>query len=188
MRLLICAAMILSFGCATKRHLARESRGSLASSDIFEASAKPANCKSLACRGFEIEVTNRSESPIEIDWGRTLFIVDGQTNGTFIREGHLVADRDKTAAPDVVMPGRSWRATVLPLNLMKRGTKGGLVHAVFPTESIVGVMLNVRQGENAYLAELLSWTEVRDGEDGPNGFEHTPAKVFDDPASASANP
>lgn len=67
---------------------------------------------------FTLDIDNRSEKPIEIDWNKTLFVRDGQTSGGFIYEGIIYADRNNPRFPDIVFPNAKFSKVISPSNLV----------------------------------------------------------------------
>lgn len=68
---------------------------------------------------FELRVTNKTRSDVEIVWNDTMFISDGQTNGGFMFEGIVFSKRDDPKPNDVVFPGATFKKTIFPNILAK---------------------------------------------------------------------
>jgi len=100
--------------------------------------------------GFILNIENTSDAPVEIDWNKTLFIQGGQTNGGFIYEGIVYAERNNPRLPDVVLPHSAMNKEISPSNLViysapyryngilipggwRKGTIGSGNHGVYVT-------------------------------------------------------
>lgn len=67
---------------------------------------------------FELRVINKSNSNIELDWNKTLYVVDGQTAGGFILEGTFYTDKNNAyKLPDVIFPNSELKKIIYPSNL-----------------------------------------------------------------------
>lgn len=63
---------------------------------------------------FVISIQNKTDSTLEIDWNRTLFLDNGQSRGTFMFEGVKFSDRNAQKAPDIVGPNGSFKKSIWP--------------------------------------------------------------------------
>jgi len=83
----------------------------------FSAEITPI-CSSDGCDGFMLSVVNKTQSTIELDWNKTLYIAEGQSSGGFMFEGIVYRDRNNPKAPDVIFPGGNLKKAIWPNNLV----------------------------------------------------------------------
>lgn len=72
------------------------------------------NAYNKQLHGFILSIENTSTEPIEVDWNKSLFIQNGQTNGGFMFEGIIIADRNNPRMPDIVLPGLGFKKMITP--------------------------------------------------------------------------
>lgn len=91
--------------------------------DSYEVELKPIPCTSfLGCTGFNLSIKNNTESEIEIDWNKSLFVANGQTNGGFMFEGTVFKDRNNSKDPDVIFANSSFNKKIYPNALVGYNT------------------------------------------------------------------
>jgi hypothetical protein len=71
-----------------------------------------------AYNGFNLSVKNKSTKNIEINWNKTLYVVDGVTSGGFMFSGVVYKDRNNPKLSDVVFPGMDFKRTIYPNSLV----------------------------------------------------------------------
>jgi len=86
--------------------------------DIFRADLYPTHFSFRGCDGFHIVIKNKTEKNLEINWNRTLYMANGQTNGTFMYDGILYKDRNANKPPDFVLPKGNFEKKIYPANLV----------------------------------------------------------------------
>lgn len=133
-------------GCATYRTEYTISSTKIENQiDSIESSITP-NCITFeGCKSFYLDVKNKSDKTLEINWNKTLFIVGDQSSGGFMFEGILYKDRNAQKSPDVVFPNSSFSKTIWPTNLVEFSSgryDSGWRHGSMPTGDI-GVYLTV---------------------------------------------
>ena len=84
--------------------------------ELFRAGFTPEKTRADFFSRFQLEVENLSDDPIEIDWNRTVYIVNGKNRGPFVWEG-IDPERvkNKTVPKTTIPPGQSFSRTILPL-------------------------------------------------------------------------
>lgn len=120
-----------------------------ASNDVVDVLLTPA-C-SGDCTGFLLFVKNKTNSDIEIDWNKTMFITRGTTSGGFMFEGIIYAQRSAPKNPDVVFSKGSFTKMIYPVNLVEytSGKYGGWSHAGMPNgETGVYLVTKIGSQEN----------------------------------------
>lgn len=74
-------------------------------------------CGDNGCDRLALVIRNKTNSNLEVNWNKTLFITNGQTSGGFIFEGVVYKDRNNQKAPDIVFANGSMTKTIWPNNL-----------------------------------------------------------------------
>ncbi len=99
------------------------------------------NCDAETCRGFYLVVDNRAPTPIEIDWARMQFLVDGTARGSFLGNGETVP---KTAvmklAPTVVAAGEQFQTVLFPIATSSFDEEDGWSTRDLPIGRVGGVL------------------------------------------------
>lgn len=65
-------------------------------------------------RSFDLTVTNNNDYDVEINWDRTLYIDNGQTQGGFMFAGVNYANRNAPKAPDIIFAGQTFKKRIYP--------------------------------------------------------------------------
>lgn len=71
--------------------------------------------------GFMLTVVNKSSQDMEIDWNKTLYLHNGQTNGGFMFEGVIYKDRNNQKPPDIVFANSTFKKAIWPNSLASFG-------------------------------------------------------------------
>lgn len=98
-----------------------------------------------ACEAFTLTIVNHTDQDMELDWNKTLYIKNGQTNGGFMYEGILYRDRNNPKSPDFVLAKNSTSKVIWPSSMVTylSGQYGGWRHEAMATGEH-GVMLTLR--------------------------------------------
>lgn len=84
--------------------------------------------------GFELTVENTGTKDIELNWDRTLYMENGQTNGGFMYEGIVYAQRNSPKPPDLIFAGTHIKKRIYPnvlVDLYKGYKKVEWMHRMF---------------------------------------------------------
>ncbi len=108
---------------------------------VLLPSAKIDNWAGNGYKSFQLLINNNSGSDIELDWNKTLYILNDQTYGGFMFGGVRYMTRDSAKPPDVILPGSLFKKTIWP-NYLVFYSKGWY-HAFFP-EGRNGIYLTLR--------------------------------------------
>ncbi|MDC7692465.1 hypothetical protein [Vogesella indigofera] len=123
---ILSAILCLSLsGCAAFQTYSYNAEPPIAKSvsDKYEIQLQPIPCNSYSgCQGFNLTLANKSNSDIEIDWNKSLFVVNGQTNGGFMFEGTVYKDRNNSKDPDVVFANSTFSKNIFPNSLVSYNT------------------------------------------------------------------
>ena len=105
---------------------------------------------------YTLYVNNKSKNDIEIDWNRTSFIRNGQTDGGFMFEGIKYIDRNNPKNPTIIMSGTSREMNIYPNNLayFQHNQYGGWKNSNIP-DGENGVYLVFKQGSKEFREKLL---------------------------------
>ncbi len=83
---------------------------------IFSASFTPAKDDASYFSSFMLEVENKSDASIEIDWNKTLYLHDEKNRGGFVFEGiEPTQVREKSIPNDVIPPKTRFSKQIFPL-------------------------------------------------------------------------
>lgn len=93
------------------------------------------------CNSFEIAIKNKTNSNIELDWNKTLYVANGQTSGGFMLEGTVYAERNNPKQPDIIFSGGSFKKRIWP---------NQNVRYVSPDQSVDPGWRNDRMGEGEH--------------------------------------
>lgn len=84
--------------------------------DRFAVSFSPEKERGEFYTWFKLDVTNTSQAPIEIDWTRTRYVLDGKNRGGFVWAGiDPVQIKNNTIPNDVIQPGQVFSKQISPL-------------------------------------------------------------------------
>lgn len=88
--------------------------------EYFSSSLSPSDYSltSDGFRAFNLKIKNKTSEDIEVDWNKTLYIENGQTNGGFMFEGVVYKDRNNPKQPDVIFVGTEFKKIIWPNNLV----------------------------------------------------------------------
>lgn len=126
------------------------------SNDFFEAEITPLCPNGKGCKFFELEIKNKTDKDIELDWNKTLYISNGTTSGGFMFEGIVYKDRNNPKPPDIVFANRTFRKIISPNNLVNfsSGRYGGWTNENMPTGEN-GVYLTIRVGDKEINEKII---------------------------------
>lgn len=123
MRYLAALFVLLLSGCATIQWSAIPEQAT-ANNAYYAVSIKPV-CNEQGwntangCKAFVLTVSNKTASNLEIDWNKTAYIEEGQTNGGLMFGGIQYIERNyPKQPPDIIFPNITFKKTVWPNNLV----------------------------------------------------------------------
>lgn len=105
---------------------------------------------------YQLKTINYTDEDIEIDWTRTSYIENGQTEGGFMRANELYIHRDLPRNPTIVMPKSMQNMDIYPSALILATNQ----HLPIP-EGKNGVYLVMKIGDKEY-KEQLYITKIRE--------------------------
>lgn len=138
---------------------------------LVDAQIKPV-CSYAYCYGFSLEMQNKTDKPVEIDWNRSFYTQNGQTNGGLMTEGVVVSQRNMLRAPDVILPNGKYLKTVWPNNFTQLNiglASAEWINQMLP-EGTQGVFITLKQGdrEEYVKSEMSMAMSYPDGRPGLN--------------------
>ena len=87
-----------------------------ANNKYFTASIEPLKSVTGGYEGFILHVNSRTNTDIEIDWNKTLFVENGVTKGTFMYDGIVYTQRNNNKAPDYIFAKSNYSKAIYPNN------------------------------------------------------------------------
>lgn len=115
---------------------------------LVDVQIKPA-CSQSSCYGFSMDMQNKTDKPVEIDWNRSYYTYNGQTNGGLMSEGVIISQRNMLRAPDVVLPNGRYSKTLWPSNFTQLYiglASAEWINQMLP-EGMQGVFITIKQGD-----------------------------------------
>lgn len=114
--LIAVVGLVATSGCTTVGHNPdfspkKNFDGKLVNGEVIMQCSYPESC-----RTFLIDVKNKTKSDVDLDWNKSFYIKNGQTDGGLYFDGIIVAQRNAPRAPDIIFSEMSMRKTVLPNN------------------------------------------------------------------------
>ena len=104
-----------SYSSGPRKKTTYSHTGGSAENEKFSVKITPKSRYSFAGPSeFNISIQNKTDSTLEIDWNRTLFLDNGQSRGTFMFEGIKYNDKNSQKAPDIIGPNSSFRKWIVP--------------------------------------------------------------------------
>lgn len=73
---------------------------------------------------FILEIENKTNRDMEIDWNRTNYVKNNSTNGTFMFEGILYKDRNAPKSNDVIFANSTFQKVIYPNNYVNFDSYG----------------------------------------------------------------
>ncbi len=152
-RFLLWLILVLALtGCASTKTVWKcEPEVQRVSNETFDAQLS-VECEKTGCMGFVLFFENKSHRDIDIDWSKTVYLMNGEEGGGFVFEGIILRNKkDRKALETVVAYGLSSRK-IVPEALTVAGKRGEQPH-LGPGEH--GIRLVVR-ADGREITERLS--------------------------------
>ena len=67
---------------------------------------------------FRLDVTNKTDQELTIDWNKTRYLYNGRENGPFVFRGIDPATIKTAIPPDTIAPGGTFSKEIFPANLV----------------------------------------------------------------------
>lgn len=117
-RFLVIVFVALSFQSCATRYVWKSNPTSAVEQNKYYRAVIIPNFTEWGCNSFNLLITNLSKTKLEVDWNKTLFIRNNQTDGLFSLPGTLFNDRNNPKIPDIVFPNGTLRKTIWPNSLL----------------------------------------------------------------------
>lgn len=75
------------------------------------------NCTSTfqdECNGFSLDLMNKKEYDIELDWNKSFYLKNNQTDGGLYYDGIVISQRNLPRNPDIIFAGATFKKDVIP--------------------------------------------------------------------------
>ena len=117
-RILLCIAFLFLWtACSPTQSWISSPLKQTADDGLIHIEFEPQKNYQLYYDSFLIVVTNNSSKPIQIDWNRSRYLLNGKPYGTFGFEG-ITKDNINNLPSDTIPPGKSLSKIIFPLNLI----------------------------------------------------------------------
>ena len=162
--LLVMIPLLMLAGCtaATYEYTSTPVAGNV-STQAFEAAFTPEKTGRDYFNRFRVDIKNVSDSPLEIDWNKTAYLLNGKNRGRFVWDGIEPATVKEGKIPfDVVAPGQSFSRVIVPLSKLaiaqrkdhRAGKdKAGLYGGILPSGEN-GILLAVKNGGKTVVKKM----------------------------------
>jgi hypothetical protein len=128
---IVLLSIIVLSGCRNRQVIIWKSDPAMqsVSNEYFDAQIIPQDTYMGALgdgfNAFLLNITNKTDKNIELNWSKTLYMHHEQTAGGFMIEGILYKDRnDYWKVPDILFPGIVFSKVILPSVLVDRTLNG----------------------------------------------------------------
>ncbi len=117
--LMIFLSLFMAAGCVTTKKIwTSHPVAQKAANPAYEARLEPVTKGHDFYVMFKLEITNKSDKNLEIDWNRTRYLYNGRSHGIFVFKG-IDPKTVKTAIPlDIIPPGVTFSKEIAPLKLV----------------------------------------------------------------------
>jgi len=95
--------------------------------EVFVMKIAPYDCWREGCSAFDMTVRNKLETEIAIDWDKTLWAYEGNTNGRLVKAGTRIKNIGEADPITVIFAKSEFSANVAPADKMKF-FGGGLIN------------------------------------------------------------
>ena len=108
-------------GCATTEIWTSRPEIQTTSNPFFNARLKPLTQDFNYYVAFLLKVENITGNPIEIDWNKCRYLLNGQSNGIFVFKGiDRSTLKDSTIPTDIIPPGKAFSKEIVPYKMLAR--------------------------------------------------------------------
>ena len=67
---------------------------------------------------FKLEITNKTDKNLEIDWNQTRYLYKGRSHGVFVFKGIDPKSVKNAIPPDIILPGETFSKEIAPFKLV----------------------------------------------------------------------
>ncbi len=160
MKTIVLIMLLLASGCATMEQQGGPTRCEVQSrmdNNVFEVSISAADLTSYngGYKAIELDIRNKTNDNLQVDWNKTYYFRDGQTDGGFMMEGTGYRERNRPRPPDMIPANGTFSKTIWPNNLVLEGSSRGWDHSDLPLGEN-GIFLTVRT-QTGEVSEKISF-------------------------------
>ncbi|MCG8617258.1 MAG: hypothetical protein MI802_13650 [Desulfobacterales bacterium] len=163
--LFVLISLLLLAGCtAATYEYTSTPISSTVSTQAFDAAFTPEKNDGEYFNRFRVDIKNLSDSPLEVDWNKTVYLLNGKNRGRFVWAGIDPATVKAGKVPfDVVGPGQSLSRIISPLSKVaisqrkdhRAGKdKAGLYAGILPAGEN-GILLTVKHDGKSVVKKML---------------------------------
>lgn len=114
----IMTSAIIFIGCSTTTTLVSLKERKPYEDDNVKISLSAAEGENKNVSSLLLSVENKSNNDLEIDWNKTVYLMNGSSNGGFMFDGIVYLQRNAPKSPDVVLSKNRLDKIILPNNLV----------------------------------------------------------------------
>lgn len=85
---------------------------------LFDVRFEPLKRDKRFFVSFRLDIRNKSERALTIDWNKTRYVHDGRANGVFVFRGIDPSTIKNAIPPDTIRPGETFSKEIFPVNLV----------------------------------------------------------------------
>jgi len=109
-------SVVVAVSCVRKYVCKSEPNLQQVSNEYFDATIAPVFILD-GYKGFALTIHNKTSKDLEVDWNKSFYIYDGETQGGFLFPGMRAGDRNKPKPPDIISYYSSLTKEIFPGNL-----------------------------------------------------------------------
>ena len=151
--------LISAMSCANKKNWVITPESANAVNNNYEATITPERDSNRFYAGFRLEVVNKGNEELRIDWNRTAYVNNGRISGGFVFKGVIPEDIKNLSIPDDIVPaGEKFTKNISPFSMIARSPlKSGKEQVYTPgilPNGRNGINLVIRQGSKEYVEKM----------------------------------
>lgn len=113
--------LIMFSGCTKIRMWTSSPQVSVFGNSYYKAQLEALRKSHNFYVSFQLDVTNKTEQDLRIDWNKTRYILNGRSNGGFVFKGMDPQNISKQTIPDDIVPaGKTFSKEVSPYRMLAR--------------------------------------------------------------------
>ena len=152
----VLCVVVLCVGCASSTHydFSFDENKSIVKTKYYEAKISIRSTGGLfPMNSYKLDIINLSDKDIEIDWNKTQFIINGQTDGGFMFEGVRYVARENVKNTSFVLAKSSFSKFIYPNYLVSYYLRGWRNMTIPDGET--GVLVTLKIGNNEVREKLF---------------------------------
>jgi hypothetical protein len=159
LKLALILTLISVTSCAVKKNWVSTPESAKATSDYYEATITPEKDGNRFYSSFRLEVANKSNKELQIDWNKTMYVNNGRVSGVFIFKGIKPEDIKNLSIPDeVVAPGAKFTKNISPFSMVAKSPLKSSKDKTYSPGILPngrnGINLAIKQGGKGFVEKL----------------------------------